>query len=268
MKPALELTQRQSVLDEYEIWGTKPEAAFDEIAELAARVMNCPYGFFSLISDDERWVKAGYGVKQMCMPRERTLCNVAAVRGEAYIVPDALSDPDVCDHPAVKGNLSLRAYVGVPVRAFGGMVIGTLCVYDTRSHTWGPDDVKSLKLLASQLEAHLELRRRVRTLERHETVSNGLSRKEIAHIAQEQIDLNARVLHDFRNVLAAIRANVDFLQDAANEAETEGVVTDVREACQRGLNIVRDLEDFADTNRDFADQLVSDTEVEVVALPH
>ena len=53
---------RQHALDQYEVLDTPAEAAFDELAELAAALFDAPIALVSLIDRDRQWFKSRIGV--------------------------------------------------------------------------------------------------------------------------------------------------------------------------------------------------------------
>ena len=53
---------RLNALRALDIVDSPPEAAYDELAVLAAQICECPIGYISFIDDDRRWLKARYGL--------------------------------------------------------------------------------------------------------------------------------------------------------------------------------------------------------------
>ncbi len=236
---------------------------FRDIAELAARLMTCKAGFFSVFGEKVRRIHSAYGIEEACTARKGSICESVYQLGQMLVISDAESDPDWRSHPLVVGAPHVRAYAGVPVRGFGGVIVGTLCVFDTRAHTWSTEDLDALQVLAGQIERRLDLRRALDTA--RQTASNRLDISEISGVVSRQTDINARILHDFRNILAAIQANADFLPTCTDANERAEATEDIREACRRGMTVINELESFSIENRDVAERLINDTEVEVVA---
>jgi PAS domain S-box-containing protein len=71
-------------------------------------------------------------------------------------VPDAAQDERLAALPAAADG-SLVAYLGVPLRARSGQVVGALAVFDGVRRDWSSDQVASLEQLAASVVAELEL---------------------------------------------------------------------------------------------------------------
>lgn len=141
------------------VMDTPPEPAFDELVELAARLCTAPISMVSLVDDERQWFKARRGLEITETPRDSAFCSHAIMRDEPLIVEDAEHDERFATNPLVVGPPHVRFYAGVPLRLRDGTRPGTLCVIDTVPRTLGADELRALKVLASQVSAQLELRR-------------------------------------------------------------------------------------------------------------
>ena len=72
------------------------------------------------------------------------------------VVPDARRDPRFAENPLVRGEPHIVSYAGAPLRAPGGLRIGSLCVIDTQPREFTPEDVEVLEDLAAVAEAEFE----------------------------------------------------------------------------------------------------------------
>jgi GAF domain-containing protein len=61
------------------------------------------------------------------------------------IVVDTLSDDRFADNPLVLGGPRIRFYAGYPLTLNDGSCIGTLCLLDTRPHTFKDSDLEQLR---------------------------------------------------------------------------------------------------------------------------
>jgi adenylate cyclase len=69
--------QRLAAVCALDILDTAPEIAYDEIAQLAAQVCDCPVTYISFIDDDRRWIKTKYGLPLNIVaatPRRAAVC--------------------------------------------------------------------------------------------------------------------------------------------------------------------------------------------------
>lgn len=75
------------------------------------------------------------------------------------MVPDAQRDPRFHLNQLVVGEPYIGFYAGMPLTTSEGHSLGTLCVIDRRPRELTSSQMDSLRRLARQLGAHLELRR-------------------------------------------------------------------------------------------------------------
>ena len=69
-EPASE-TARLGKLAEYQILDTPPEKEFDQITQIAAKLIGVPISLVSLIDRDRQWFKARYRLGATKTPREQ-----------------------------------------------------------------------------------------------------------------------------------------------------------------------------------------------------
>ena len=74
------------------------------------------------------------------------------------VIQDALNDPRVAMHPMVLGEPGLRFYAGAPLVTPQGLVMGTVCVLDTKPRTLTPAQNQTLCNLAEAVMRLLLLR--------------------------------------------------------------------------------------------------------------
>jgi serine phosphatase RsbU (regulator of sigma subunit)/PAS domain-containing protein len=134
-------------------------AALDRLVRLAARLLGTPAGQVSLLTDVQR-VAAGTGLAPATVgsdgPLAESLCTVTAASGAPLVVPDAWNDERVHDLPLVSSG-TVGAYLGIPLVARGGQVIGALCVFAPQFRAWSDGDVATLRELAESAVTELEL---------------------------------------------------------------------------------------------------------------
>lgn len=155
--------ERVEALDDYGILETPAEAAFDEIAQLAADTFEAPIALVSLVSRDRQWFKSEIGFGQRETPIGASVC-AHALRGDGFmVVPDLSVDPRFVDNPLVKAGDGIRFYAGTVLIGKEGLPLGTLCVIDkvARPHGVTPTQRRILELLGRQVVAQMELRRAI-----------------------------------------------------------------------------------------------------------
>jgi adenylate cyclase len=155
--------QRLAALRALDILDSAPEAAYEEIAEVAAQACQCPVGYISFIDDDRRWLKAKYGLppEMSNAPRAAAVCSTTICGAEMLVVPDMAEDPRFDHATMVVADPHCRFYCGVPLITDEGYALGTLCVMDFVPRQLSFEQTESLRRLGHQVVTLLELRRRV-----------------------------------------------------------------------------------------------------------
>ena len=152
--------ERLAALQSYEVLDTTCEAAFDNIAQMAAQLTGCPMSMVSLIDDERQWFKAKIGLDVTQTPREHAFCAHAILNpSEPLIVTNAVDDSRFADNPLVCGAPAIRFYAGVPLVNPQGAALGTLCVIDREPRELSPTQSQTLQRLADAVMTTLELRR-------------------------------------------------------------------------------------------------------------
>ncbi len=156
--------ERLRALRDYAVLDTEREPAFDELADLAARICDAPIAIISLVDVHRQWFKSEIGLGVRETPIETSFCRHALLEQDRLIVPDATRDPRFAENPLVTGEQNLRFYAGTLLRSPQGHAIGTLCVLDRKPRPEGLTDLqlRALDVLARQVMTQLELRRALR----------------------------------------------------------------------------------------------------------
>jgi hypothetical protein len=161
--------RRLRAIHAYAVLDTSPEAAFDELADLAAKICGTRFALVALVTPDRLWAKASAGGLPRELPRSSSFCANAILSRQAMVVPDALEDERFRADPLVVREPAIRFYAGAPLRNPDGVVIGALCVLDPAPRDLSVDQRDALRVLAGQVVAQLELRRH----RRQESESSG-----------------------------------------------------------------------------------------------
>ncbi|MES1952174.1 histidine kinase-response regulator hybrid protein [Salinisphaera sp. S4-8] len=166
--------ERLRVLDDYALLDTEPEAEFDAIARLAARLCNVPHALITFIDADRQWFKSRFGVEATEAPRNISMC--AAVLGEDGLieVPDARDDARFADNPMVTGEPHVRFYSSIILKVGAGHRLGSLCVFDSLPGPLDERQREGLQDLADLAVALIEQRLAKRNAETREAMLGSL----------------------------------------------------------------------------------------------
>ena len=80
---------RLDALRRYDVAGTPPEPAFDDLATLAAQLCATPIALVSFVASDREWFKARTGMARDAVPRDIAFGAHAILQSGLFVVPDA-----------------------------------------------------------------------------------------------------------------------------------------------------------------------------------
>jgi diguanylate cyclase (GGDEF)-like protein len=178
-------SQRRTAIKHYQILDSAPEAEFDNIAMLAARICNAQSAAISFIDVHRQWFKATCGLDQRETPIAASFCAHAIERPDIMVVTDARLDPRFVANPLVTGAPYIRFYAGARILAKDGTPIASLCVFDPKPRPHGLTQVEqtTLLVLAGQVQSLLELR--VSIVERQAQLARqSVLSKELQRVAE------------------------------------------------------------------------------------
>ncbi len=152
----LEALRRTQLLD------TPPEPAFDQLTELACRVLRVPISFVSLLDGNREFLKSACGLPKPWasrreFPLSHSFSRHLVASGQPLVINDTQSHPFVRDNPALQ-DPGVIAYLGAPLFTPDGYMVGSLCAVDHVPRAWSEDDVGILSNLASIAMAEIARR--------------------------------------------------------------------------------------------------------------
>jgi PAS domain S-box-containing protein len=134
-------------------------AAFDRLSALAARLVGADHAKVTLFTDHDL-VVGGHGLPEGVVGGPALLTGALSaivVRTRQPLnIPAAADDPRTAQLPAVTSG-QVQAYLGAPLIAASGQVVGALAVYDPVPRPWTGDHAELLLQLAASVVAELEL---------------------------------------------------------------------------------------------------------------
>ena len=183
---------RLEILNRYEIFDTRPEAAFDCITALAADLFHAPIALIILRDRDRLWFKShhGFGATEICWRHGASLSSIER---------------------RIRYELDLGFFVRVPLYTYDGYEFASLCVIDRRPRRIDERQLCHLRALAAIAMDRFELRlSTIRTDSRNKPVSEEarscepISRRQIARNQVASLTPRQREIMDL--VLAGHRS--------------------------------------------------------------
>lgn len=156
---AIQELGRLEVLRGYGVLDTPPEARFDDLTRLAARLCDTPMAVITLVDRERLFFKSALGMEEREAPQPAGFCCGQTIRQEGtLVIEDAGQDPRFAAHPLVAGAPRVRFYAGVPLITAEGQALGALAVMDATARAGLSEmQLDSLAILARQVMAQLEL---------------------------------------------------------------------------------------------------------------
>lgn len=220
----IDAKDRLSALRRAELLDTQPEPEFDRVTRLLSRLLDTNVSLLSLVDQDRQFFKSSCGLPEPWAQRRETplshsFCQHVVTTEKCLVVEDARAHPLVAANLAVS-DLGVIAYLGVPVRAPDGYILGSLCAIDSKPRSWSADNIALVEDMAGVIEHEIALRdygRRAADLARE----NSLLAQEYHHrvknvlaVAASLVALSARGATDPREVAKVAQARLCALADA------------------------------------------------------
>lgn len=234
---------RLKVVEEYELFDTSPEAAYDNITFLASQVCQTPISTITLVDEERQWFKSKVGFTHDGSPKATSFCALAISKpDEVVVVTNLMEDPEFSEIGRLNGLESGGFYAGVIITNEEGVALGTLCVIDYVSKTLTENQVKSLVILAKQVSDLFKIRFKYIQLRK----SNELLKakyEELAHFA-------STVSHDLKSPLNNIISLVQLVKEN-NEINDENSISENATFVEYMVTSTNELKKYIDDLLDF-----------------
>ncbi len=208
-------------IDRYQVLLDPPRSDLVALVDIAAQVADVPLATINLITDAEQHQIATKGFDAAVCAREDSMCNAVLHEDAPVVVPDASKDPRFADNPFVTGEIGeVRFYATHQLVTPHGVVIGTLCVFDTVVREISEDQERALVGLAARVVDLLELELRTRELAAS-VAELERARDELQRSNSQLTAFAGQVSHDLRNPLTTVRMSLSILAEEAEEGTVD-----------------------------------------------
>ncbi|CAB4960501.1 unannotated protein [freshwater metagenome] len=241
--------RRERVLAAYDALDRPPRRELDALVELAARVAGVPFAAVNLFTADTQHQVATTGFEGQDSAREDALCRVVVESGQSVMVEDAGRDARFAHSPWTTGEVGdVKFYGSHPLTTPSGVVIGTLCVFDSATHEVDDEAARGLAQLADRVVDVLELELASRRL-REVNARLATSNERLTHFA-------GQVSHDLKNPLTSISLSLESLELEVTDPYHVDTVARARRGVERMNEMIGGLLDFAAQGAAPGDDLV------------
>jgi diguanylate cyclase (GGDEF)-like protein len=143
--------------------------ALERISRLITRITGAPLALVNVVTDREQASVTGVSAlprfrTDRVVPLTNSFCQHVVTGGAPLVVTDSRADPRLTGNLAVTED-NVIAYLGVPLYAPSGHVIGALCAIDERPREWSSADQRAMDDLGAIIADELALRDAGRRIE-------------------------------------------------------------------------------------------------------
>lgn len=225
--------QRLQALDSYQIMDSLPEEDFDELTKMASQICGTPIALITLLDSSRQWFKSKLGIDVQQTPRAHAFCAHTIIDPTGVmVVSNAREDQRFAENPLVTGDPNIAFYAGISLLTPEGMALGSLCVIDTVPRKLNEQQIWSLKVLAKQVIAQMELRKKLLLL--------CETNRRLAETNQFMQQFATTAAHDIKNPLTTISMSAELLtRHLENSGDKKG--HNLALVCLNGIKALRKL---------------------------
>ena len=229
---------RDRSLAAYDVLDGPPRRELDSLVQLAAQVAGVPFAAVNLLSSHSQHQVATAGFEGTESPIDHSMCRLVVESGRPIMLEDAGTDVRFAENPWTTGEIAEVKYYGsYPLTTPAGVTIGTLCVFDDRSHEVTPQAARGLAQLAERVVDVLELELASRRLS-EANARLSTSNQRLAHFA-------GQVSHDLKNPLTSISLSLETLELDVEEPDQLDTLARARRGVDRMTDLIGNLLEFA-----------------------
>jgi signal transduction histidine kinase len=233
----------------YDVLGAAPRRELDSLVQLAAQVAGVPFAAINLLGSHSQHQVATTGFQGEDSPIDHAMCRLVVESGAPIMLEDAGDDLWFADNPWTTGEIAnVRYYGSHPLTTPSGVTIGTLCVFDERSHVVTPEAARGLAQLADRVVDVLELELASRRLS-EANARLSTSNERLAHFA-------GQVSHDLKNPLTSISLSLETLELDIEEPDLLDTLARARRGVDRMTDLINNLLEFAQQGQAPGDNIV------------
>jgi hypothetical protein len=155
MQPVESSNRRVAVLQELGLLEPRSESRFDRALAMAAQFFGFPRAAIALAGRTELILKSKYGFTEDAPRLAGSITEAVMMSEDTYVIENARTDPRFAEHPMVVGPPYIGMYVGRPLHAPSGEVIGAIGMSGPDSRPFGPELREQLRHVALWIEEEI-----------------------------------------------------------------------------------------------------------------
>ena len=151
--------KRLASLDDPNLLDAAQNAAFDDLTELASKLLDAPAALLSLVDKHRQLFASQTGLAELGAtsrrpPLAHSFCQLVACSRDESVVEDARKHGGLLASLGFR-DLGIIAYAGLPITS-RGEVIGSFCAMDWKPHKWSEAEIDTLRDLCKVAESYTE----------------------------------------------------------------------------------------------------------------
>jgi signal transduction histidine kinase len=208
------------------------QAAFDRLAQLAAKIVKAPLTIVSLVGADKQYFVADYSLpspfkESRELPIDSSICRYT-LEGESIISSNALNDPLLKFHPST-GPWGIVALIVIPLINSDGHVLGTFCAIDSKEREWSEYEIDVMQELTLSVMTEINLRDQLLKLETEQKLREMFV---------------AALTHDLRTPLSVSKLSTQLLAlQFAGQEDVQSVLSRLDRNLTHADRMIQDLLD-------------------------
>lgn len=224
---------RLDALQSTRLLDTPPEQDFDRITRLVCGLLQVDVSLISLVDATRQFFKSASGLEGPLAdctgtPLTHSFCQHVVTSEEVLDVSDARLHETLKDNPAIR-DLSVVAYLGIPLRTPDGHVIGSLCAIQREPRVWTAHNREALRDFAGIVENAIALRMHSAQAEilaeKNKLLANEFNHraKNLLAVVRSLVNLSAREAGSREELIETLAGRIDaygFAHDALTNADT------------------------------------------------
>ena len=155
--------ERVRAVRDLNLLDTPPDAEFDRITRLAARMFEVPVAAVTIVGENRVWLKSHYGLDIQETDRPQGLGTAGGLLEQTTVVEDLSTDARTQQVPSAATS-PFRFYAGVPLITKDGHNIGTFAIAHTDPRPMTATQTAALEDLAALALHEIELRTAARRI--------------------------------------------------------------------------------------------------------
>jgi len=158
-KPRRQESSRLTALYAADILDTPPEAAYDNITQLAAEFFRADAAVIAFGDETRVWIKSFWGEAVREIPRTHSIFELVLGQDGPITICDLRRDPRFLGKKLRFPTRTMTFVVSVPIRSLEGEILGNLSIFaENPRPPLSPTELQSLERMAEMVTSQLELR--------------------------------------------------------------------------------------------------------------